>query len=68
MGVLPLQFLDGDGWQELGLGGSELFAIKGMSQLTPHKELRITARKADASAYAWQTQFASCTEFNGQTV
>jgi aconitate hydratase len=54
MGVLPLQFLDGDGWQELGLDGSELFSIKGMSQLAPHKELRITARKADGSEVTFQ--------------
>ncbi|WP_084691817.1 aconitate hydratase AcnA [Desulfobacter vibrioformis] len=49
MGVLPLQFLDGDGWQELGLDGSELFSVKGMAQLTPHKELQVTAQKADGS-------------------
>lgn len=55
MGVLPLQFLDGDGWQALGLDGSELFSIKGMSQLAPHKELQITARKADGNEVTFQT-------------
>ncbi len=55
MGVLPLQFLDPDGWQELELDGSELFSIKGMSQLAPHKELEITARKADGNKVTFQT-------------
>ncbi|WP_321492348.1 aconitate hydratase AcnA [uncultured Desulfobacter sp.] len=54
MGVLPLQFHDGDGWQELGLDGSELFSVKGMEQLTPHKELQIAARKADGTIVTFQ--------------
>lgn len=54
MGVLPLQFHDGDGWQELGLDGSELFSVKGMAQLAPHKELQIAARKADGREVTFQ--------------
>ena len=49
MGVLPLQFIDSGGWQELGLDGSELFSVEGMAQLAPHKELQVTARKSDGT-------------------
>src|SRR5690606_7597239 len=31
MGVLPLQFKDGDSWQSLGLNGRETFDITGLS-------------------------------------
>ena len=45
MGVLPLQFLDGEGRESLGLGGFEEFDITGISGgLVPGKELRVRAR------------------------
>ncbi|WP_049923398.1 aconitate hydratase AcnA [Halopiger djelfimassiliensis] len=44
MGVLPLQFADGDGWEELGLDGSEYFTIEGLEDgLEPNAELTVTA-------------------------
>ncbi len=50
MGVLPLQFKDGEGWQELGLDGTEEYTIQGISDgLTPRKELKVTARKSDGT-------------------
>lgn len=54
MGVLPLQFLAGDGWRELGLDGSELFSVQEMSDLTPHKQLQICAQKPDGSHVTFQ--------------
>jgi aconitate hydratase len=54
MGVLPLQFLPDDGWQELGLDGSERFSVQGMSDLTPHKQLQVSAQKADGSHVEFQ--------------
>jgi aconitate hydratase len=46
MGVLPLQFLDGQTAASLGLDGSEVFSITGIDQLnngvTP-KEVEVTA-------------------------
>ena len=48
MGVLPLQFLPGQGAGSLGLDGTETFAIEGMSnEMLPNAELRVIATKAD---------------------
>lgn len=52
MGVLPLQFPAGESANSLGLDGTEVFDIKGVTQLnegvTP-KTLKVTATKADGS-------------------
>ena len=48
MGVLPLQFEDGEGWEELGLDGSEYFDIKGLDDgLEPNAELTVVAENDD---------------------
>jgi len=45
MGVLPLQFLSGQNARSLGLTGTEIFSIEGLSkELAPGKELGVTAR------------------------
>ncbi len=50
MGVLPLEFETNQGWQELGLNGTEKFDIVGLSEgLTPKKKLKVIARKSDGS-------------------
>ncbi|WP_126664794.1 aconitate hydratase AcnA [Haloterrigena salifodinae] len=44
MGVLPLQFDDGEGWEELGLEGDEYFQIEGLEDgLEPNAKLTVTA-------------------------
>ncbi|MEM1947822.1 MAG: aconitate hydratase AcnA [Candidatus Caldarchaeum sp.] len=44
MGVLPLQFQEGEGWKQLGLTGRETYTIQGISEgLTPKKKLQVTA-------------------------
>ncbi len=46
MGVLPLQFRDGESAQSLGLTGSEIFAVEGVSALNTGgvpKEVKVTA-------------------------
>ncbi|XPP25917.1 MAG: aconitate hydratase AcnA [Leucobacter sp.] len=52
MGVLPLQFPDGESADSLGLDGTETFDIAGVTQLnegvTP-KTLKVTATKEDGS-------------------
>jgi len=46
MGVLPLQFKEGQSWKSLGLTGFETYDIEGISEgLKPKKELTVTARK-----------------------
>ncbi|MEF3255831.1 MAG: aconitate hydratase AcnA [Deferribacterales bacterium] len=41
MGVLPLQFKDGESWKSLGLRGDELYNIVGMENLAPRGELTV---------------------------
>jgi aconitate hydratase len=44
MGVLPLEYVDGQSRESLGLTGEEIFAISGIAEgLQPRKRLRVTA-------------------------
>ena len=46
MGVLPLQYTDGDTAEKLGLTGNETFTITGISvDIRPLKKLQVTAKK-----------------------
>jgi len=45
MGVLPLVFKEGEGWEELGLDGSEVYEIIGVEDMKPGKELTVRATK-----------------------
>jgi aconitate hydratase len=50
MGVLPLEFREGEGADELGLTGAETFAIRGVaSGLAPRVELTVEARREDGT-------------------
>jgi len=50
MGVLPLQFKDGEGWEELGLEGDEYYQIEGLEDgLEPNAELTVTAEDDDGN-------------------
>ena len=51
MGVLPLEFANGETRQSLGLTGFESYDIKGMTDaLTPRETLTIVATAADGSS------------------
>ncbi len=48
MGVLPLQFQDGESWQSLGLTGEELYDIDGLDEdMAPGQKLTVLARSAN---------------------
>jgi aconitate hydratase len=48
MGVLPLQFAEGEGRRSLGLTGEEELTIRGLeSGVRPHQELEVEARRGD---------------------
>ncbi len=47
MGVLPLVFKEGSGWEGLGLEGSETFYISGIDDMKPRKVLQVKAVKED---------------------
>ncbi|MBM7698196.1 aconitate hydratase AcnA [Kurthia huakuii] len=49
MGVLPLQFLNGDNAESLGLKGDETFAVNIAEGVKPRDILTVTATKADGS-------------------
>ena len=50
MGVIPLQFRDGESWQTLGLKGDETITIKGLAQgLKPRAALTVEITRADGS-------------------
>lgn len=55
MGVLPIQFLEGENPEFLGLDGTEVFDIIGIEDMDrPGKRLGITAEKADGTAVAFE--------------
>jgi aconitate hydratase len=56
MGVLPLMFKSGESLKTFDLDGTETFSITGIADdLTPHKEMTVTATRADGSTVSFQT-------------
>ena len=50
MGILPLQFEEGQNYQTLGISGFEVFTIEGIvDDLTPRKKIPVTAISKDGS-------------------
>ncbi|MEI8179239.1 aconitate hydratase AcnA [Aestuariivirga sp.] len=50
MGVVPLQFRDGESWQTLGLKGDETVTIKGLAEgLKPRAAMAVEITRADGS-------------------
>ena len=49
MGVLPLQFKDGDTRQSLGLGADDTFSIHGLADLTPGQDVEVEVTHGDGS-------------------
>ena len=45
MGVLPLQFLDGDSWQSLGITGDEMFDVQLGDSIKPQQEATLVVRR-----------------------
>ena len=55
MGVVPLQFRDGDTAESLGLTGSEVYDIEGLGRERV-KEVKVTATAADGKKTAFQAR------------
>jgi len=47
MGVLPLQFADGESWQTLKLDGSETVSIENLGELAPRATVKVKIVRAD---------------------
>ena len=55
MGVIPLQFADGESWQTLGLDGSETVDIDGVTEIAPRAKVTVKITKADGSVVSIET-------------
>lgn len=56
MGILPLEFLDGDSADSLGLTGSEIFEIKIDESIKPHEKVQVRAISEDKSEKLFMAQ------------
>ncbi|RLK49448.1 aconitate hydratase [Microbacterium telephonicum] len=58
MGVVPLQFPEGESWKSLGLDGTEIVSIEGLEELnngTTPKTVKVTAAPSEFSPEGKQT-------------
>jgi aconitate hydratase len=55
MGILPLQYLEGQTAESLGLTGKESFIIEGVAQLAPRTKMRVRARAENGQEKAFET-------------
>ncbi|EGD60134.1 aconitase [Novosphingobium nitrogenifigens DSM 19370] len=53
MGVLPLQFKNGDTRQSLGLTGDDSFTIKGVGSLKPRQDVEVLVTRKDGSTFTF---------------
>ena len=56
MGVLPLEFIDGQHADSLGLEGNECISISGITGMVPGKRVDVRATKADGSVVSFQAK------------
>jgi aconitate hydratase len=49
MGVLPLQFKDGDTRASLKLTGDDTFTIRGLAEITPQQDVEVEVTRADGT-------------------
>ncbi|NKJ43348.1 aconitate hydratase AcnA [Novosphingobium sp. SG720] len=54
MGVLPLQFLEGQTRQTLGLTGDDAFTIEGVANLQPRQTVTVKVTRADGSTFTFE--------------
>jgi len=53
MGVLPLQFMNGDTRTSLGLTGDDSFTITGVASLKPRQEVEVMVTRKDGSTFSF---------------
>jgi aconitate hydratase len=53
MGVLPLQFKDGDTRTSLGLTGDDTFTITGVASLQPRQDVTVVVTRRDGSTFSF---------------
>ncbi len=56
MGVLPLQFVDGQSWQSLGITGRETFDLTGLSNdIKPGEHMIVNVTREDGTTFSFET-------------
>ena len=55
MGVLPLQFLEGQTRETLGLTGDDSFTIRGVADLGPRQTVTVEVARPDGSTFSFDT-------------
>ncbi len=53
MGVLPLQFHEGDTRETLGLTGEDSFTIKGLASMKPQQDIEVEVTRADGTTFTF---------------
>jgi aconitate hydratase len=53
MGVLPLQFRDGETGESLGLTGLEKYTIRGVGELKPRQDVEVQVSRDDGSEFTF---------------
>ena len=53
MGVLPLQFKDGDTRETLGLAATDSFTIRGLADLKPAQDVTVDVTREDGSTFSF---------------
>ena len=53
MGVLPLQFTNGDTRDSLGLTGDDSFTIRGVADLRPRQDVEVEVTRKDGSTFSF---------------
>ncbi|BBD96868.1 aconitate hydratase AcnA [Sphingobium amiense] len=53
MGVLPLQFKNGETRETLGLKGDDSFTIEGVADLKPRQDVTVNVTRADGSTFSF---------------
>ncbi len=53
MGVLPLQFKEGDTRNSLGLTGEDSFTIQGVAEIKPRQDVEVVVTRKDGSSFTF---------------
>jgi aconitate hydratase len=53
MGVLPLQFKEGDTRQTLALGADDTFSVRGLADLVPGQDVTVEVTRADGTQFSF---------------
>ncbi len=54
MGVLPLQFIEGESRETLGLTGDDTFTVRGVAGLKPRQDVEVEVTRTDGSTFTFK--------------